>query len=94
VNDLVVTSAAAQIAGPAGSTWLLRVDVSIRQPSLLFGSIYAIGDITHGAELVVDETMACKQPAFGRDAQITPARAARIGIALTSMYLPQRVDHV
>jgi len=60
MNDLVVTAAPTEIAGPAAATELLPVDIALLKPSLLPLPVDAMADMPHGAGLVVDEAMTRK----------------------------------
>ena len=75
---------AAEIARPTPAARLLRVDVARAQPSRLAGAIDARGEISDAARRVADKTMAGSEIAIRRDAEITGARAARVGAAVTT----------
>ena len=60
MNDLVMAAAPTEIAGPAGATGLLSVDIAGLEPPLLPCPVDAMADMPHGAGLVVDEAMTRK----------------------------------
>src|SRR5262245_11768497 len=62
LNDLVVTSAPAEIAGPATPARFLPIDVAVREPRPLPIAVDAPADVPHGTGVVLDEAMTRKQP--------------------------------
>src|SRR5262245_19710026 len=79
MDHLVVAAAAAEVARPAAATGLLAVDHALREPAALPLAIDPLADMAHGAGFVLDEAVACEQPAGGGNAEVAGARAARVG---------------
>lgn len=64
MNYFMMASAAAQIARPATSAWFLTMNMALREPFGLPGSIDAIVQRAHGSGLVSYEAMTCRQLAI------------------------------
>ena len=61
MNDLVMATAAAEIARPAAAAGLLPIDDAFGEPASLPASINAPVDISHRCLAVLDEAVAGEQ---------------------------------
>src|SRR5262249_37835338 len=94
MDDLVVTAAAAQVAGPAAPARLLSVHHAVVEPPPLSRAIDAHAHVAHRAGRVVDESVAGEEITRRRDAEVARAGAAWVRAVRPPMDLPERFDEV
>lgn len=94
MNDLMMAAPAAEISRPAASAWFLAMHVPLGQPPCLTLAVDARINIAHCSCFVFYKAMAGVQTAFGRDAEISSARAAGIRTVGAFMYLAHGIHHV
>src|SRR5262245_53371462 len=94
MDHLVVAPAAAKVARPAAATGFLAVDHALREPASLPLAIDPLADMAHGAGFVLDEPMACEQPAGGGNAEVAGSGPARIRPVRAAVNLHDRRANV
>jgi len=94
VDHFMMAPAAAEVSRPAGVAWLLPMNVAAREPRLLPIAINPERDIPERAGFIIDESMAGRELAFRRDAEVTRAGSAWIRATSAGMNFAHGVGDI
>ena len=94
MNNLMMTSATAEITCPAASAWFLLVYVPSGEPSLLDSGVNSSLNVTKSRFRIFNKTMTSEKSAFGGKTKVAGAGAARIRTVGTTMKLLERFHNV